>query len=293
MTRIKSSDFCFLRLIFFIGLVSTGPASLSPRAQVSPEVQKLTTDSVKQIARFRPQRILIAPRQGCLLDTALCESSERALRGELEKAIPGAQFVPREELISQVMKQGLLAIDAFDPLLLMSLAPNTGAQVLVAQDLEWEGNHYELSNVVDETSTSKSPSRIRVKVSPSISGEDPLVYQDPASGVALIVVKQKNSGFRVFRFPVCDKCPQPKYLSSGAPGMYQYVQFRVTITEQGTVDQIAMMGSGRSAFSDKAIEAIKGWAFKPAINSDGKPFAVRTYINITLGPTSVSSGIRF
>jgi len=75
--------------------------------------------------------------------------------------------------------------------------------------------------------------------------------------------------------------------------MYQSVQFRVTITEQGTVDQIAMMGSGRSAFSDKAIEAIKGWTFKPAINSDGKAFAVRTYIDITIGPNNVSRGIRF
>jgi len=293
MTKIKSANFCFLRLIFFIGLGLIGTASLSLRAQVGPEVQKLASDTVKQVAKFHSQRILIAPRQGCLLDTALCENSERALRTELEKAIPGVQFIPREELISQVKKQGLLAIDAFDPLLLMSLAPNAGAQVLVAQDLHWEGNHYELSNIVDETSSSKSPSRIHVKVSPSTSGDDPLVYQDPESGVALIVVKQKDSGFRVFRLPVCDKCPQPKYLSSGAPGMYQSVQFRVTITEQGTVDQIAMMGSGRSAFSDKAIEAIKGWTFKPAINSDGKAFAVRTYIDITIGPNNVSRGIRF
>jgi TonB family protein len=287
MKQLRFTGLCFAGSICFVGLLLAA-SSTTLSAQLQPELQKLAADTAKQIEKTHAQRILIAPCQGCLLDTVLCENSEAALRTELVKAIPGVQFIPREELLIQAKKQGLLAIDAFDPLLLTSLALNTSAQVLVAQDLHWDGNHYELSNVVDATASSKSPSRIRVRVSPSITGDDPLVYQDAESGVALIIVKKKDSGFGVFRFPVCDKCPQPNYLSSGAPGMYQTAQFRVTITDQGTVDQIAMIGSGRSAFADKAIEAIKGWTFKPAINSDGKPFAVRTYINITLGPGGYS-----
>jgi TonB family protein len=121
----------------------------------------------------------------------------------------------------------------------------------------------------------------RAKVITSISDGDPLVFQDPESGVSLIVPKRKTSGFRVFRFPECEKCLMPAYLPT--PSEFpQSVALLMTVTEQGTIQQIVVANSTGARATEKTLAAVQSWHFKPAIDSSGNPFAARILINVNL-----------
>src|ERR1700730_15759739 len=157
-----------------------------------------------------------------------------------------------------------------DAYVMMALSSGTGASTLVTENIRWEGNHYELSNHVYDASTSKSLGQFAAKVTPSISGDDPFVFQDRESGASLIIPKRKTSGFHVFRYPQCEKCPPPVYLSAGAKGIVQIVYLRATITEQGADHQTAVMGTPNNGAGEASVAAVSGWRFKPEIDSRGK-----------------------
>jgi hypothetical protein len=238
--------------------------------------------TAKIIRKTPAQRVLIAPREGCFLDQTLCKASEVALRVELEKAIRGVQFISHDDMVSQIKKHGLLAIDAYDNQILKALSSETGATTLVTENIRWVGGHYELGNHVYDASSGKSLGQFAAKVTSSISGEDPFVYQDQESGVSLIVPKRKTSGFPVFRYPQCETCPAPVYLSAGAKEVAEQVSLRVTVTEQGAVQEIVVVGSPNKAAMEASISAVSRWHLKPALDAAGKPFAARTYFTLDL-----------
>ena len=250
--------------------------------------ESLAEHTARIVSKSNTQQILIAQREGCLLDRPTCKESESALRSELVRTIPSAQFISSDATLSQVKKSGLLPIDAYNNQILLALASETGATTLVTENLQWKGDHYELSNHVYDASTGKSLGEFAVKVAPSISGDDPLVFRDPESGVSLIVPKRKTSGFRVFRYPQCEKCPPPVYLATRAQMIDEEVSLRVTVTDQGEVQQIVVLSAPNKAANDASVAAVSKWHFKPAIDSDGKSFVARTDISLDLKETSMS-----
>jgi TonB family protein len=262
-------------------LLAARPFDLRP--QDHQGFESIAEHTTRIVSKSNAQHILIAQREGCLLDQSMCKEFESALRSELASTIPSAQFVGPDATASQMKKSGLLPIDAYDNQILMALASETGATTLITENLEWKGTHYELSNHVYDASTGKSLGHFAVKVTPSISGDDPLVFRDLESGVSLIIPKRKTSGFRVFRYPQCEKCPPPVYISAGAKGTVEQVSLRVTVTDHGKVQQIiVVMGAPNKAANDASVAAVSKWHFKPAIDSEGKPFTVRTYISLDL-----------
>ena len=250
--------------------------------------ESLAEHTARIVSKSNTQQILIAQSESCLLDQSTCKDSESALRSELVRTIPSAQFISSDATLSQVKKSGLLPIDAYNNQILLALASETGATTLVTENLQWKGDHYELSNHVYDASTGKSLGEFAVKVAPSISGDDPLVFRDPESGVSLIVPKRKTSGFRVFRYPQCEKCPPPVYLATRAQMNDEEVSLRVTVTDQGEVQQIVVLSAPNKAANDASVAAVSKWHFKPAIDSDGKSFVARTDISLDLKETSRS-----
>jgi len=250
--------------------------------------ESLAEHTARIVSKSNTQQILIAQSESCLLDQSTCKDSESALRSELVRTIPSAQFISSDATLSQVKKSGLLPIDAYNNQILLALASETGATTLVTENLQWKGDHYELSNHVYDASTGKSLGEFAVKVAPSISGDDPLVFRDPESGVSLIVPKRKTSGFRVFRYPQCEKCPSPVYLATRAQMIDEEVSLRVTVTDQGEVQQIVVLSAPNKAANDASVAAVSKWHFKPAIDSDGKSFVARTDISLDLKETSRS-----
>jgi TonB family protein len=82
-------------------------------------------------------------------------------------------------------------------------------------------------------------------------------------------------GINVTSMPSCISCPHPKYPEAGSANKKQAkVVLAVLIGEDGLPKQIAVSNPGPYGFTQKAIEAVQTWKFKPANGLDGKPIAV-------------------
>jgi protein TonB len=82
--------------------------------------------------------------------------------------------------------------------------------------------------------------------------------------------------------PVCLYCPIPQYSDEARKAKYQgTVVLQVTITTDGRAINISVVKGPGLGLEEKAIEAVKGWKFKPAVGPGGKPVATIVPIEVT------------
>jgi len=82
--------------------------------------------------------------------------------------------------------------------------------------------------------------------------------------------------------PVCLYCPIPQYSDEARKAKYQgTVVLQVTITTDGRAINISIVKGPGLGLEEKAIEAVKGWKFKPAVGPSGKPVATIVPIEVT------------
>ncbi len=80
--------------------------------------------------------------------------------------------------------------------------------------------------------------------------------------------------------PTCDYCPYPAYTNEARKNKIQgVVVLLVTVTLEGRVGNIRLVKSPDQSLSEKAIEAVKEWRFKPA-TKDGVPLTVMVPIEV-------------
>ena len=82
--------------------------------------------------------------------------------------------------------------------------------------------------------------------------------------------------------PVCLYCPIPQYSDEARKAKYQgTVVLQVTITTDGRAVNISVVKGPGLGLEEKAIEAVKGWKFKPAVGPNGKPVPTIVPIEVT------------
>lgn len=82
--------------------------------------------------------------------------------------------------------------------------------------------------------------------------------------------------------PTCIYCPPPKYSKEAKAEKYQgSVVLQVTITVDGRATNIHIVKDPGKGLGEKAVEAVRGWRFKPAIGPDGKLAAAICPIVVT------------
>ncbi len=83
-------------------------------------------------------------------------------------------------------------------------------------------------------------------------------------------------------YPTCDYCPDPKYSEEARKAKYQgTVLLEAIITPEGRATNIRVIKGVGLGLDEKAIEAVRGWIFKPALGPNGRPVAVRVPIEVT------------
>jgi TonB family protein len=82
--------------------------------------------------------------------------------------------------------------------------------------------------------------------------------------------------------PICLYCPIPQYSDEARKAKYQgTVVLQVTITPDGRAINISVVKGPGLGLEEKAIEAVKGWKFKPAVGPNGKVVATIVPIEVT------------
>lgn len=83
-------------------------------------------------------------------------------------------------------------------------------------------------------------------------------------------------------YPTCIYCPRPNFSDEARKAKYQgTVLLQAVITPDGRGIQIQVVKGLGLGLDEQAIEAVKGWRFKPASGPDGKPVATLTEIEVT------------
>jgi periplasmic protein TonB len=91
-----------------------------------------------------------------------------------------------------------------------------------------------------------------------------------------------RAGLNGVGVPVCLYCPIPQYSDEARKAKYQgTVVLQVTITTDGKAINISVVKSPGLGLEEKAVEAVKGWKFKPAVGPSGKPVATIVPIEVT------------
>jgi TonB family protein len=258
--------------------------SLHLAGQTSSELETIATRTAERVTKTHQQHIFVAGLLNCQLDMELCTQFEDTLRAKLEKMAPGVQFAQRESVINQLTSRGFIAFDAYIPDVLKSVAPLAGVESLVTDTLQWQPDGYELTSEVYDVVHRKKLDQFRAKIARTVpdSRGEPLVFTDPDTRASVIIFRGKQSRPPAVEYPACDRCPDPSYTPEArAHRVEGRVLMLATITEQGIADHIAVINGLQDGLTDKAVEAVRGWHFKPAIGKDGKPFAARMPIEVT------------
>jgi TonB family protein len=271
-------------LVLLAGTLALIATSLPLYAQTSPELELLAAQTAQTVTKTHPQRVLVATLDGCLMDVQICAAYDGALRASLAKSLPTIQFVSREDVASLVKKHGFLGIDVYSSVVLREMAPETGAEILVTENLGLVSDGYELTGEAFDVRTDKSLDKFTAKVAPSRPGarDEPTVVKDLETGISLITWTQKKSKFHVFRYPECERCPSPQYTKEARKKRLKGKMFLVaTVTELGVLQDIHVVKGLGPGFDSAVVEAVRAWLLKPAVGVDGKLFAVRIPIELT------------
>jgi TonB family protein len=82
--------------------------------------------------------------------------------------------------------------------------------------------------------------------------------------------------------PRCAYCPNPDYSEEARAAKLQgSVLLRVVVSATGQVENAVVLRGPGHGLDQKALEAIQGWRFTPAVGSDGKPVACMVNIEMT------------
>ncbi len=280
----RSSGLIRLRIVGILAGIVIGCAG-APKleSQSASPLDQLATLTAQRVAKLGAGPVLVAPLDGCLLDSRLCSVSDSLLRAQLEAQIPNVKIIDNDTVARELISRGLLPIDAYHLLVIQGLANQMNVHVLVLEYLYWDAKkkQYTLNNAVFDGRTLQRQVLLKTAVDLNVQDE-PVVFRDPQSGASLIVINKKTSGFLAFRLPQCERCSVP--LNSvprvAMPPIQQSELLAMTITETGTVSSVGCFSDDPSC--KDAVKFVSAWRFKPALDSNGRAFAVRTYVAVNL-----------
>lgn len=82
-------------------------------------------------------------------------------------------------------------------------------------------------------------------------------------------------------FPTCQFCPRPDYPEEARKVKYSgSVTLNVVVLSNGKTGRIEVVNSPGMGLDEKAMEAVRGWIFKPGIGPNGKPVATVVTIEV-------------
>lgn len=257
---------------------------LRSQAQDSPEIENLAKQTVARIAKSQTKRVFIGRFSNCLVDTQLCESLDSRLRALLEAAVPDVKFSSREDAVPLLESHKFLSIDSYNDSIVRKVVKDLGVDAVIVENLVWKPAYYELSAKIIDVATNKELRSYSFRLFKAANDKDetPIFFRDSADGPFLIIQRGDPNRFPPFKYPVCEKCPDPIYSKEARDkGVEGTVTFMVTISQQGLATQIALIESIDPGLAESAFHTLLDWRFQPAIALDGKPIPVRFPIQCT------------
>ncbi len=111
------------------------------------------------------------------------------------------------------------------------------------------------------------------------SGTGPGVGPGEGGGIGGGVYRPGRNGVGE---PTCIYCPDPKFTEEARKAKYQgTVLLRLIVLADGRATNISVSRGLGMGLDENAVEAVKGWKFKPAYGPGGKAVPVEVYVEVT------------
>jgi TonB family protein len=262
-------------------------AFAAPAFGQQTDLDLLAARVAERIAEKKYKTVVVADFHG--LDDrliALGPVLAREFAAALARTGKNLQLVESARLQSISRKLKLPAIDLEDPVLLPVLGKLAGAQAAIGGTLELQSGTLLLA--IHMTEFRKGPdagldppggqSLGAFRLPLALTPEWKLLMQTalPAPADGLYV-----PGLQGATAPECVDCPYPDYAPAGlARSIRANVVFRVTITPEGAVKNLAIVREIGFGMDQVALAALESWKFKPGHLPDGTPVAVRCLVEV-------------
>ncbi len=225
---------------------------------------------------FSPRVLVIdfASRPGGV--RAIGESLANRLSDGLAQKIGVAAVVDRKRLRDYLLTGGISPLDLADRDVSRWITSQLGANIIVFGSVASPKEKLVVSADAYRISDVKHLGSAKVDIPLNAQLKDMLAkpLDWPASPDVLLACAAGGSGEKtadLFKAagitePTCIHCPNPDYTDAGRRAGFQgSVKFDVVVDEQGKAKRIAVIQGDSNGLTAKALEAIKGWKFKPAM----------------------------
>lgn len=101
------------------------------------------------------------------------------------------------------------------------------------------------------------------------------------SGANAATINAARAGISGVGVPACAYCPAPAYSGRVRITQVQTVELLVTISAAGTAEKISVIHSPGYILTERAVETVSDWKFRPAPGKDGTPVPVAVPIDVT------------
>jgi TonB family protein len=113
----------------------------------------------------------------------------------------------------------------------------------------------------------------------TVTDEIKALYPEPIPSIEPGIARGGVGGTTT---PTCIKCGFPKYSDAARKAKYQGdVALELLVNAKGNVEEVRVVKNPGLGLGEKAVEAVKRWKLKPAVDVDSKPVPALIPIELT------------
>jgi TonB family protein len=263
---------CFLRLVFAFVIFCVAFQGFS-RAATPVDLDDLA-------ARLAPEIDKAGVKSIAVIDFVAADQKPTDLGWYLANKLSDSITLksPATVVVDRIRFQQLLlaSIDPGSADSLKRIGTTATADTVISGKIEITPEKYLLAITIRKVSDGSTITSVAY----SLPHSRILDLLSPAGDHAL-GTKAVRAGVMGVGVPVCLYCPIPADTARWRSNQPQNVVLQVVISRAGAAEKINVVTSPGYFLSERAIEAVSEWKFRPAPGEDGKPTTVVVPIEVT------------
>jgi TonB family protein len=267
---------CVLRISVVFLLAS---ASIPHARAQQPQIDALAARVAEELRKKHEKTVIVFDFVGPdKKSTAFGQKIADDFSDALKKSGPTLSVIDRTQ-IAQGLKADRLA-SVYDTEMNLRLAKELKAAAMVLGTIELHDENLKIAVDSYRVTDGKTIKEFKVKV-PLTEQMKSLIDTHPDAGENQSATLP-SGGANGYSLPACIYCPQAQYSAQGAKSHIEGTVILVAIVgPDGQAHDIRVVTALPDGLTEKAIEAVRSWKFKPAKGPDGTPAAVRQTIEVS------------
>lgn len=253
--------------------------TVDTRAQL-PEIDPLARRLADALVHSKQKSVIVfdfwGPDQTL---TALGQNLAQNLSTALAARPVPLEVLDRSGIAAACLRHGLSPTNTHDPSIETWIGQDLGAKALVLGQLSVVDDKLEIQITAYRTEDQKWIAGF--KQTSLITNDMRVLMAKEIETVAVKTAPAQPSS-KTYSYPKCVSCPPAEYDRRAADkGLEGTVTLNVIVGTNGKASDIIVMNGLPYGLTQKAIEAVGRWTFKPALTPQGQPVEVRQTIEVT------------